>query len=259
VVTGGTFNRGNDSNYPATVSDFRLDTYEITVGRFRKFWNGYPGNMPVGGSGKNPNNPNDPGWDASWNTSSLPAHQSDLTTNITCEASYQTWTAGNDNLPMSCLDWYEAEAFCIWDGGRLPTEAEWNYAAAGGARQLDYPWGIITPGFNANLAVYGCYYPSGSGSCTGFANLAPVGSISAGNGPYLQSDLAGSVWEWVQDWYATYSNPCTNCAVTTGSSYRVARGGSYVNDASNLLSPYRLGGDPSSHGYNGGGRCARIR
>ena len=85
VVTGGTFNRGNDANYPATVSDFRLDTYEITVGRFRKFWSSYPGNMPAAGSGKNPNDASDPGWDGAWNTSSLPASQAALTTSTTCE------------------------------------------------------------------------------------------------------------------------------------------------------------------------------
>jgi len=104
VVTGGTFNRGNDPSYPATVSDFRLDTYEITVGRFRKFWSSYPGypeDMPSAGSGKNPNNAGDPGWAAVvWN-SDLPASQALLTTNISCDSTYQTWTAGNDALPMS--------------------------------------------------------------------------------------------------------------------------------------------------------------
>ena len=52
---------------------------------------------------------------------------------------YQTWTANNDNLPMNCITWFEAFAFCIWDGGRLPTELEWNYAAAGGSSQNVYP------------------------------------------------------------------------------------------------------------------------
>jgi formylglycine-generating enzyme required for sulfatase activity len=260
VVPAGTFNRSNDADYPATLSDFRLDTYEITVGRFRKFWNAYPGNLPAEGSGKNPNNPSDPGWDATWNTSSLPASQAALTTNISCDGTLQTWTASNDNLPMNCIDWYEAEAFCIWDGGRLPTEAEWNYAAAGGTAQRAYPWGSTAPGANANLTIYGCYFPTGSGSCSGIINIARVGSIPAGNGLYGQADLAGSVFEWAQDWYdIPYTNPCNDCAHTTVVSDRVIRGGGWSNVASYLLSSDRGLATPSYRFNDTGARCARLR
>ena len=268
VVTGGTFNRGNDATYPATVSDFRLDTYEITVGRFRKFWNTYPGNMPPAGSGKNPNNASDPGWDATWNTSSLPASQAALTTKIECQTTYQTWTAGNDALPMNCIDWFEAEAFCIWDGGRLPTEAEWNYAAAGGTQQRVYPWGSA-----ALDCTYANFYGAAGGTdyCvaprTGAVNR--VGSESPkGDGLYGQADLAGNVWEWVQDWYVNpYTNPCDNCACLTVSSSRVLRGGGFGFSASHLLSSYRGGVTPSGvggstpafHDYDFGARCARTR
>ena len=238
--------------YPAQVNDFRLDTYEITVGRFRKFWNGYPGNMPTGGSGKNPNNSSDPGWDATWNTSSLPASQAALTTNISCNSTYQTWAAGNDALPMNCLDWFEAEALCIWDGGRLPTEAEWNYAAAGGTAQRAYPWGS---------AALDCSYANSTG-CVGAANR--VGSESPkGDGLYGQADLAGNVWEWVQDWYTSpYTNPCNNCSHTTDTTAsfdRVVQGGSFSGSASYLLSSYRGFDTPSDRGVNIGGRCARTR
>jgi len=261
-----------DKSYPATVSDFRLDTYEITVGRFRKFWSAYPGSMPTAGSGKNPNNASDPGWDAKWNTNALPASQAELTSNITlCDAEYRTWTAGNDNLPMNCLDWYEAEAFCIWDSGRLPTEAEWNYAAAGGTAQRVYPWGSPAPGPNANLTVNGCYYPNGSGNCTGVANIAPVGSIPAGNGLYGQADLAGNVWEWVQDWYVDPypTSSCNNCAYTTFSAIpcgasspsgcRAVRGGGYDGGSSVVFSSLRSGLDPSLRVVDYGARCARAR
>ena len=255
VVPGGTFNRDNDANYPATVSDFRLDTYEITVGRFRKFWNAYPGDMPFG-SGKNPNNASDPGWDASWNTDALPASQGALTANIKCDSTYQTWTAGNDALPMNCIDWYEAEAFCIWDGGRLPTEAEWNYAAAGGTAQRAYPWGSAAPDCS-----YANFYNSGYCVAPPSGAVNRVGSESPkGDGLYGQADLAGNVWEWVQDWYASpYKNPCNNCSYTTGASARVFRGGGFVNPATSLLSSYRGYDVPSDHNYLYGGRCARPR
>jgi formylglycine-generating enzyme required for sulfatase activity len=262
VVAGGTYNRSNDANYPATVSDFRLDTYEITVGRFRKYVAAYPGNKPVAGAGKNPNNGSDPGWDAAWNGASyMKADQASLIAALKCEAMYQTWTdspEGNENRPMNCTTWYEAFAFCIWDGGRLPTEAEWNYAAAGGSEQRRYPWGTTEPGNNANLAVYGCYY-NGSGSCTGVTNIASVGSVAAGNGKWGQSDLAGNVWEWVLDWYVSpYPKPCNNCANLTAASDRVIRSGGFYDPASYLLSSYRFYYTPAARFNPLGARCART-
>ncbi len=145
---GGTFYRSYDGvtytdwSYPATVSAFRLDNYEITVGRFRKFVAAYTQHMIARGAGKNPNNPADPGWDSAWD-SLLPADRAALSSALETapEQRFSTWTGGNDNLPMNCIDWYEAEAFCIWDGGRLPTEAEWNYAASGGTEQHVVPVG----------------------------------------------------------------------------------------------------------------------
>ena len=268
LVTGGTFYRSYDGvtsgytsqAYPATVSDFLLDKYEITVGRFRKFVAAYSQSMTAAGAGKNPNNASDTGWDATWNAS-LPANATALTTAIQCNATYQTWTpsasaGANEDRPINCINWYEANAFCIWDGGRLPTEAEWNYAAAGGSEQRVYPWGATAPGAIAALAAYGCYY-GGTGTCTGVSNIAPVGSVSAGNGKYGQADLAGNVWEWTLDWDATYATPCANCADTTAATYRVIRGGSFYDGASYLLSSNRYTGSPTYHYGNFGARCAR--
>jgi formylglycine-generating enzyme required for sulfatase activity len=250
-----------DKSYPATVSDFRLDAYEITVGRFRKFLAAYSQSMIVAGAGKNPNNPSDPGWDTAWNAS-LPSTAAALQTAVACNSMAQTWTmsaGANENKPMNCIDWYEANAFCVWDGGRLPTEAEWNYAAAGGTEQRVYPWGATVPGANADLAVYGCYYNgTGPGMCTGVTNIAPVGSESAGK--YGQADLAGNVREWTLDSHRTpYSlTGCTNCADTAAAKARVVRGGGFGLDASYLFSSYRDGYDPTYRNYNVGSRCART-
>jgi formylglycine-generating enzyme required for sulfatase activity len=275
VVTGGTFNRGNDSSYPATVSDFRLDNYEITVGRFRKFWSGYPGNRPARKSGRNPNNPSDTGWDSTWNDR-LPATQAELTDKISCspvyelaphQPSYQTWTMGDDALPMNCVDWYEAEAFCIWDGGRLPTEAEWNYAAAGGAAQRLYPWGDAPPDCTfANFlgAAAGTDYCVVPG--TGAANR--VGSESPkGDGLYGQADLAGNLFEWAQDSPGNehgaqgilYIDPCTNCVDTTDPSFRVLRSGDLESTEARLRTTSRFYQVASDHSFNFGARCARAR
>jgi sulfatase modifying factor 1 len=246
-----------DNTNKALVSDFRLDTYEITVGRFRKFVAAYAQDMIAQGAGANPNNPSDPGWSTAWNAI-LPVSSTVLTTSIQCDATFQTWTAGQDSLPMNCLNWYEAEAFCIWDGGRLPTEAEWNYAAAGGTDQHVYPWGNTAPDANASLAVYGCFH-GGTGTCTGVSNLARVGAISAGNGRYGQADLAGNVWEWVQDRFAAQYAivPCNNCSDLTGSAERVFRGGGFRYDEPFLRASSRVDGVSADHSSNLGARCAR--
>jgi formylglycine-generating enzyme len=262
VVPGGSFNRGNNSNSAATVSDFRLDLYEVTVGRMRKFVAAYgAGWRPSNGSGKNPNNAADSGWTGgTWN-SLLPTDLSALTTSLACSPTYQTWatavgTAVAESRPQNCLTWYVAHAFCIWDNGRLPTEAEWNYAAAGGTDQRLYPWSSVGPGANANLAAYGCYY-NGTGTCSAVTNIAPVGLINAGNGKWGHADMAGNVMEWVRDLYQnSYPTPCTDCALLTApSSTPVVRGGSYQDSATNITTTYRDSDLPFR--YPIGVRCAR--
>jgi len=261
---------------PATVSTFRLDKYLVTVGRFRQFvnaWNNGAGYTPPAGSGKHTHLNNgsglknatgggyEPGWAASDDNNIAPTDA-----NLDCAPPYDTWTStagSQDNLPVNCVNWYEAYAFCIWDGGFLPSDAEWEYAAAGGSQQLEYPWGSTNPGTacpgtGCQYAIYGCYYPDGSGNCIGVANIAPVGKASLGVGSWGQLDLAGDVFEWNLDWYAAYVDPCTDCANLTASSLRVFRGGAFSGNASYLPPPYRDFNSPTCRDLSVGFRCSRA-
>lgn len=230
MVTGGTyfrsFDRAGDSasgnmTAPATISNFRLDKYEVTVGRFRAFVAANQGtqlNPPATGAGANPYVPGS-GWEASWNQF-LPADKSALTTylhqcGVIGGIDFLTWTdipASNENLPLNCVGWYFAVAFCAWDGGFLPTEAEWNYAAAGGDEQRVYPWSN-PPGsttIDNTYASYNCM-ADGIPNCA-FTDITPVGMRPKGDGRWRQSDLAGNVMEWVLDWDEPYQSPCIDCA-----------------------------------------------
>lgn len=247
AVPGGTYNRSNDALYPATVGDFQLDRFEITVGRFRAFVNAYPTSKPLAGAGKHPKIAGS-GWDAAWDTN-LPMNKAALVYAVKC-TSYTTWTdtaGANDNRPMNCLTWYDAFAFCAWDGGRLPTEAEWNYAAAGGSEQREYPWGSAAP--DSNHAVYNVTSP------------VVVGSKAAGDGKWKQADLAGSMFEWNLDGYVTpYAElTCNDCAHLQDIANRGARGGSWVsNELAFMLSSYRGSAEATVRSANFGARCART-
>jgi sulfatase modifying factor 1 len=271
---------------PSTVSDFRLDKYLVTVGRFRRFvkaWNNgyYPANASGihtylnGGKGlENSGEPGgyETGWDAiDWNNTT----DIDPTgSNLESCTPYNTWTdspSGNENLPINCVTWYEAYAFCIWDGGSLPSEAEWEYAAAGGSQQREYPWGSTDPGTANQYAIYGdgdgvpssrgyCYYPSGE-VCSGVVNIAPVGTAIRGDGRWGQLDMAGDVAEWTLDGFIpTYVDPCVDCAYLFlgDQSYlnRVARGGAF--DFINVFPWNRIFGSPTARVANYGLRCART-
>jgi formylglycine-generating enzyme required for sulfatase activity len=260
LVPGGSFLRDNGVNgtFPATVSPYRLDTYEVTVGRFKKFLLGYPANMPVDGAGKNPNVAGDPGWDSGWNAL-MPATQAALNTEVqSCDAGYQTWLHGDDNLPMDCMTWYVAYAFCIWDGGRLPTELEWNFAAAGGAQQRPFPWS--TSGSDLTIdSSYAVY--DGNPPATAYSE---VGAESPkGDARWGQADMAGNEWEWTRDWYAPYPPSCANCATTgpnhqiTTYTYRTFRGGSAGDTAQFLLTSVRYYEPPGFKNDVIGARCAR--
>jgi formylglycine-generating enzyme len=261
-VAGGDFNRNNDETFPATVSDFRLDNYEVSVGRFRKFVAVYQRDMIANGTGKNPRTRNDPGWSYKFD---LSVDQAALKAGLKCDAKQQTWTdsAGNaaaESLPINCLNWYEAFAFCIWDGGRLPSEAEWSYASAGGSQQRPYAWG----GAAADCS-YANFFGAAGGTAycvaPGTGAVSRVGSYSPkGSGLFGQADLAGNVGEWLADYSnSIYPHECVDCIDETPSLLREIRGGSFADTAPALTTNARYGGDyPSAHRSYTGVRCVRI-
>lgn len=252
LVPGGTFVRDNgiSGDYRATVSDFRLDDYEVTVGRFKSFVADYAQHKPGVGSGRNPNNADDAGWAASW-SDALPGTQAELEESVVaCDAQFVTYGSADPNLPMNCITWFEAYAFCIWDGGRLPTDAETNYAAVGGDEQREFPWSDPADSqlIDDSHAVF---LPGATGP-------APVGSKSpTGDGRFGQADLSGNEWEWCQDWYRSYPERCINCANLSDYSIRVIRGGSFYSERESLRSTSRLYHAPNQADFGVGVRCAR--
>jgi sulfatase modifying factor 1 len=262
LVEGGTSYRHNDPGLPATVSDFRLDKYEVTIGRYRKFVAAMSaGWKPAAGSGKHDHlsagglfNTYDEkieaGWDPAMDTE-LPSDQRGWDAILMCPGSI--WTPApvyRENMPVGCVDLAQAYAFCIWDGGFLPSYAEWNYAISGGAEQRKYPWGNDPP--DANHANY-CVTP-----CVG--TPAVVGSKSPlGDGLWGQSDLAGNVWEWLLDTGLSASVPCKDCMTNQPGLYIYDVGGAYNSGPDTLGTDYYQNYDsPMIHGPDLGFRCARA-
>jgi len=174
------------------------------------------------------------GWNDAW-TKHLPADAGALKKSLGCNANFRTWTdeAGSgEALPIDCVSWYLAAAFCAWDGGGLPSEAEWSYAAVGGDVQNPYPWGKDPPA--AKHAVFGC---SDKAAGCAFSDLHRVGSTPAGDGRFGQSNLAGSMAEWVADRFGPYPVNCDvgDClALDPAAVGRPARGGDWTNAATFL-------------------------
>jgi len=252
---------GTPDEVPAhsvTVSTFVLDKYEVTVGRFRSFVAAYTeGWRPTAGEGANPKIA-DSGWSPAWDAS-LPANGAELRAGLACDPQMdQTWTevsAGNEGYPINCVTWYEAFAFCIWDEGRLPTEAEWEYAAAGGSEERLYPWGSTPPSAEVDLT---------NSSYSEQSALVPVGSHPRGAGRWGQLDLEGSVSEWNLDWFSTSwyrdarSSGADVCNLTDAKPLRACQGGTWDwGDDASLRSARRYADAPDQRSKFDGVRCAR--
>lgn len=279
-VPGGAFLRGFDRSgdgffgertHPATISAFHLDTYEVTVGRFRQFVDagyGTQAKPPVAGAGaRKLNGKNDQGgWDPAWN-SKLVGDAATLRDALHCNGAYSTWTdqpGTHETLPIVCITWFEAMAFCAWDGGYLPSVAESMFAMLGGPEQRTYPWSkpASSTTVSCSLANYGDQTrPAKKCNAAGATN---VGAKSpAGDGAFGQADLGGNAMEWALDWAGLLSTgPCDDCADLAPESSpagdRRLRGGSYQDDVGYMRGAGSFNGlPPTSREADIGVRCAR--
>jgi formylglycine-generating enzyme required for sulfatase activity len=283
AVPGGTFNRFNDKQYPATVSPYLLDAYEVTGGRFRAWVESTNGNLrgnaPKAGAGAHPKVANS-GWRAEWNAI-LPTSRAEVDAmlgpekcqeggNIDDYGTLTWWTstleskikqansgkpdilAANtksalDSKPVNCVPWHVLMAFCIWDGGRLPTDAEFSFAAQAGSEQREFPWGTLPAKDlvhvdNRNdlslvpLLAAGQKYMSASlydptlgpnkfpanyvhtwggpfrTTRDNASHVPPAGRRALGNGKWGHADLAGSMYEWTMDEGPIRPGNCVDCA-----------------------------------------------
>jgi formylglycine-generating enzyme required for sulfatase activity len=266
LVPGGSFLLGQGleaASSQACVSTFYLDKYEVTVGRFRAFADAYDawrrdGN-PRQDAGAHPLIAAS-GWQAAWETN-LSASANALRRDVaTCFQATWSEAGDKDAYPMSCLTWYDAFAFCAWDGGRLPTEAEWEYAAAGGAAARLYPWGSAAP--TPERAVYYCLADGDNGTDCTPGDILPVGSKPLGGAAFGHQDLAGSMWEWLVDYVLlSYPPECKDCANVTDSriGQRVVRGGGWPWDTipDYLQTHFRNNNFPQGRYDSVGVRCVR--
>ena len=180
------------------VNAFYMDKYEVTVGQFKEFVK-------------------------------RADYEYDLWDDV---AEYSP----TDSHPMIELSWYDAKAYAWWADKRLPTEAEWEYAARGGLVDKRFPWGD-----DQSVARDYANYAGTGGKDQWGVQTAPVGSLEP-NG-YDLFDMAGNASEWCQDWY------------DEGKDTKVLRGGSWYLNASNLLFVRRRFNNPNDRSFINGFRC----
>lgn len=232
-IPAGSFLMGNNGSEPYSYSDelpqhsvflsgYYIGKYEVTRGEYRAFMNagGYSNSAYWSNVGWT--------WKLGYNRTE-PCYW----------AANQDWCGDQpftqtDNHPVVGVSYYEAEAFCNWAGGHLPTEAQWEKAARwNGSSALVYPWGNTWDDQKCNHL---CDHNLAGGGY-GRWQTAPVGSYPSGASPYGCQDMAGNVWEWCQDWYKSY--PGSSSPFDYSESYRVLRGGGWDSDDHSCRCAYR--------------------
>lgn len=229
-IPGGTFMMGGDNSqadkdeYPkhkVTLDGFYMDEHEVTNAQFQKFvdatgyittaerkpdWEELKKQLPPGTPKPD---------DSRLQPASLVFTPPNQPVDLNDYSQWWSWVSGanwkhpegpgsdikgKENYPVVHVSWDDAMAYCKWVGRRLPTEAEWEYAARGGLKDKIYPWGDegIAVG-KAKANSWDGVFPHANSKRDGFKDLAPIKSFSP-NG-YKLYDMAGNVWEWCSDWY----------------------------------------------------------
>lgn len=221
-VPAGARDGGRDE-YPrhdVFIDTFMIDKFEVTNGRYLEFVKSTGHRIP-----QNPKNPARNLW------------QGDSITEVLIDR------------PVINVDWFDAEAYCRWAGKRLPTEAEWEKTAKGTSDRR-FPWGNVEP-----TPKHLNYNQQWIGEKT----LMPVGSYEAGKSPYGLYDMAGNVWEWVNDWYdARYyeKSPKKNPKGPGTGTKKVIRGAGWQNETPTVRIFTRVESDPTVRNESTGFRCA---
>lgn len=214
---------GGRDEYPrhdVFVNNFYIDKFELTNGRYLEFVKATNHRVP-----QNPKNATRNLWQGDTITESL------------------------TDRPVVNVDWADANAYCQWAGKRLPTEAEWEKAAKGTADRR-FPWGNVEP-TNKHLNF--------NQQWIGEKTLMPVGSYELGKSPFGVYDMAGNVWEWVNDWYdAKYyeKSPAKNPTGPETGTKRVLRGSGWQNETPTVRIFTRVDSDPTIRNESTGFRCA---
>jgi len=253
-VAGGQFFMGSDDDLPqekpahnVKLSPYCIDIYEVTTESYLK--------CSDNGKCKRASKVNE--WDG------IKAHDHDVfdpLCNIRDPSSHP-------RHPINCVEWEMASTYCAAQGGRLPREAEWEFAARG-ADGRKYPWGDDDPtGERLNACGSECVawgkknhveVKAMYAADDGFANTAPVGSFPAGKSRFGLEDVVGNVWEWVADWSAPYTAPAqVDPKGPPEGTAKVIRGGAWNGSEPAWVRPtFRYQNDAKTKSYGVGFRCA---
>jgi formylglycine-generating enzyme required for sulfatase activity len=220
-IAGGTFRMGN--SFANTVDGFCLDRSEVSVADYRR--------CVKAGTCKPPG------------ISQIPPEEANFDQYCNRDK------PGRDEHPVNCVTWQDAADYCAFVHKRLPAEGEWEYAARGGSKELDYPWGSTLP--TESLA---CWNSSGDRSDTCKVASTPPAAFGL-------IGMAGNVSEWVADWFAEYpSAAARNYRGPERGTMHIARGASWAAEDPHLLrAVLRDAREAGFLGPNVGIRCAASK